>query len=83
MTVPVVSGHQGSVAVKLAFVAIVFGIGLIVNGLMSLGSRRVRGRDATMGLYRNQERLAPMSIRVGVALLATGLAGGMMLWILA
>ena len=83
MTMPVVPGHQGSVTVKLVLAAVVFGIGLIVNGLTSLGSRRVRGRDATMDLYRNQEQLAPMSIRVGVALLATGLAGGMMLWLLA
>lgn len=74
---------EGSAAVNIVLFAVVSGIGLIVNGLTSLGTRRLRGRDATVGLYRNQERLAPMSIRVGAApLLTIGLAGGVLLWIL-
>jgi hypothetical protein len=77
-----VPGHQGSAAAKVALAAVVFGLVLVVNGLTSLGARRIRGRDATMGLYHKQERLAPASIRVGTLLLALGLAGGVVLWIL-
>lgn len=79
--VQAVSGHHGSAAVKVVVTVVVFGLALVVNGLTSLGARRIRGRGSTMGLYRNQESFAPLSIRVGTVLCALGLAGGFVLWI--
>ncbi len=62
---------------------VVFGLVLLLNGITSLIARRLRDRDATLGLgYRTQERLAPASIAIGAVLLALGLAGGVALWIL-
>jgi hypothetical protein len=60
----------------------VFGLALPLNGIPSLVARRIRRREATLGLgYRTQERLAPASIRTGMVLLAPGLAGGVVPWI--
>lgn len=60
-----------------------FGLVLLLNGIKSLVGRRLRGREATLGLgIRTQERLAPASIRIGTVLLSMGLLGGGALWIL-
>lgn len=77
------SGHHGSAATTVALAFVVVGLGLIVNGVTSQVARRARGREATLGLgYRTQERLAPASIKIGLALLVLGLLGGAVLWIL-
>ena len=77
------SGHYGSGANSVVLGLVVFGVVLVANGVTSLAARRIRGREATLGLgIRTQERLAPASIRIGTVLLSLGLAGGVVLWIL-
>jgi hypothetical protein len=77
------SGHYGSGAGTVVLGLVVFGLVLLLNGIKSLVGRRLRGREATLGLgIRTQERLAPASIRIGTVLLALGLLGGVALWIL-
>ena len=85
LTVPApASGHHSSAVVAVVLFFVVFGLFLVANGVTSLVTRRIRGRDAPLGGmgYRTQERLAPASIRIGTMLLAFGLAGGVVLWIL-
>jgi hypothetical protein len=60
---------------------VVFGAGLVVNGATSLFARRVHGADAQVLYYRQQERLAPVSLRIGGVLLALGLIGAVVLWL--
>ena len=77
------SGHYGSGASTVVLGLVVFGLALLLNGTISLVTRRLRGREATLGLgIRTQERLAPASIRIGTVLLSLGLLGGVALWIL-
>jgi hypothetical protein len=77
------SGHYGSGANTVVLGLVVFGVVLVANGVTSLAARRIRGREATLGLgIRTQERLAPASIRIGTVLLSLGLAGDVVLWIL-
>ena len=77
------SGHYGSGASTVVLGLVVFGLVLLLNGIKSLVGRRLRGREATLGLgIRTQERLAPASIRIGTVLLSMGLLGGGALWIL-
>lgn len=67
---------------KVAFAVAIFGLFLVLNSLTSRAAQRLRGRESTMGLYRNQERLARLSVQVGTVLFALGLAGVMLLFIL-
>jgi hypothetical protein len=58
---------------------VVFGAVLVVNGATSLFA----GCTAPMRVlyYRQQERLAPVSLRIGGVLLALGLIGAVGLWL--
>jgi hypothetical protein len=60
---------------------VVFGAVLVVNGATSLFARWVHGADAQVLYYRQQERLAPVSLRIGGVLLALGLIGAVGLWL--
>jgi hypothetical protein len=60
---------------------VVFGAVLVVNGATSLFARWVHGADAQVLYYRQQERLARVSLRIGGALLALGLIGAVVLWL--
>ncbi|HEY4314684.1 MAG TPA: hypothetical protein VGO19_04155 [Actinomycetes bacterium] len=60
---------------------VVFGAVLVVNGATSLFARWVHGADAQVLYYRQQERLAPASLRIGGLLLALGLIGAVVLWL--
>jgi hypothetical protein len=60
---------------------VVFGAVLVVNGATSLFARWVHGADAQVLFYRQQERLAPVSLRIGGVLLALGLIGAVGLWL--
>jgi hypothetical protein len=60
---------------------VVFGAVLVVNGATSLFARWVHGVDAQVLYYRQQERLAPVSLRIGGVLLALGLIGAVGRWL--
>lgn len=76
------SGHTRSPALALILFAVVFGVALVLNGVGSLLARRIRGTEAPLGLgYRTQERLAPASIKIGLVLVALGLVGAAVRWI--
>jgi hypothetical protein len=60
---------------------VVFGAVLVVNGATSLFARWAHGADAQVLYYRQQERLAPVSLRIGGVLLALGLIGAVILWL--
>jgi hypothetical protein len=60
---------------------VVFGAVLVVNGATTLFARWVHGADAQVLYYRQQERLAPVSLRIGGVLLALGLIGAVGLWL--
>ena len=77
-----VSGNGRSVPHILVLSALVFGLILVLNGVLSLLARRIRRTEAPLGLgIRTQERLAPASIKIGIVLIALGLVGGVLIWI--
>jgi hypothetical protein len=73
-------GHDGTVRIVVLGL-VVFGAVLVVNGATSLFARRVHGADAQVLYYRQQERLAPASLRIGGVLLGLGLIGAVVLWL--
>ena len=74
-------GHTG--IDHVIFGLIVFGGGAVLYGLSGVFTRRIRGRDAPLGLgYRTEERMSPFVLRIGLVVFLAGLLGEVIRWVI-